>query len=122
MRRKLSAILLLSLGSPVFAHRLDEYLQATLISIDKDHVGLFMRLIPGVAVSSSVLATMHTQAGNVISDLEQRAYAEQVLRDVVLSIDNTRLTPRLVSVSFPTIEAIKEGTGEVQLELNADLP
>src|SRR5437764_340555 len=122
MRRKLTAMLLLSLVSPAFGHRLDEYLQATLISIDRDHVELFMRLIPGVAVSSSVLATMHTQTGSVISDLEQRTYAEQVLREVSLSLDNTPLTPRLVAVSFPRVEEIREGTGEVQLDFNADLP
>ena len=35
---------------PAFAHRLDEYLQATTVSLDKEHVGLELRLTPGAAV------------------------------------------------------------------------
>ena len=50
-----AAILLLP-GAPVSAHRLDEYLQATLISVEKDRVQAPMRLVPGVAVSSFVLS------------------------------------------------------------------
>src|SRR4051794_27731265 len=122
MRTKLAALFLVSLGSPAFAHRLDEYLQATLVSIHKDRVELFMRLIPGVAVSSAVLATIGTRTEGVISEVQQRLYAEQVLRDMSLSVDNSPLEPRLVSVNFPSVQAIKEGTGEIQIELNADLP
>ncbi len=81
-----------------------------------------MRLIPGVAVSSSVLATIDTRNEGVISESEQRTYAEQVLRNVSLSVDSNHLTPRLVSVTFPTVDQIKEGTGEIQIESSADLP
>ena len=45
------AILLLA-GTPASAHRLDEYLQATTISVEKDRVQAQIRLTPGVAVFS----------------------------------------------------------------------
>jgi REP element-mobilizing transposase RayT len=57
--------ILLALGGAVFAHRLDEYLQATLISVEQDHVHASMRLIPGVAVSSFVLASIDTNGDGV---------------------------------------------------------
>ena len=110
------------LGASASAHRLDEYLQATLISIEKDRVHAAMRLVPGVAVSSFVLTSMDTDADGVISGAEQRAYAERVLRDVSLTMDGHVLSPQLISVEFPEVEAMKEGTGEIQIEFSAELP
>src|ERR1700756_2847590 len=95
------AAMLLSLGVPASAHRLDEYLQASIISVEKDRVQISMRLVPGVAVSSTVLASVDTNGDGVISESEKRAYAERVLRDLSLTVDGNRLPPRLVSVDLP---------------------
>lgn len=113
---------LLALGAFAAAHRLDEYLQATLFAVEKDHVQGSMRLVPGVAVSSTVLAMVDTNADGVISELEQRAYAERVLGDVSLAVDEERLKLKLISVEFPSVEMIQEGLGQVQIEFSADLP
>lgn len=121
MTRTLVAAILLSLGAPAFAHRLDEYLQATLISVEKDHVQAFLRLVPGVAVSPVVIWSIDTNGDGVISQTEQQAYAQRVLADLTLSMDAYRLEPRLVSVNFPSIQAMKEGLGEIQIEFTADL-
>ena len=124
MSKKLAAcaVILLSLTTPVSAHRLDEYLQATIFSVEKDHVQALMRLIPGVAVSSAVIASIDTNADGVLSKTEQRAYAERVLRDLSLTMDGHRLSPGLLSVNFPATEEMKEGLGEIQIEFRADLP
>jgi HupE / UreJ protein len=117
-----AAAILLSLGAGAFAHRLDEYLQATLISIEKDHAQVSMRLIPGVAVSSLVLVSIDTNGDGMISDTEQRTYAERVLHDLSITVDGTIAIPALISLKFPTIEEMKEGLGEVQLEFTVALP
>src|ERR1700730_19028692 len=95
MNRKfvVTVAILLSLGAVAFAHRLDEYLQATIISVEKDHIQASMRLIPGVAVSSVVLASIDTNWDGVISEAEQRTYAERVLRALSLTGDGKRATP-----------------------------
>jgi hypothetical protein len=80
-----------------------------------------MRLVPGVAVSSKILAGIDTNADGVISDTERHAYAERVLRDLSLSVDGHVLRPQLVSVDFPTIEEMREGLGEIKIEFAADL-
>ena len=116
-----AAILLLA-GTPALAHRLDEYLEATLISVEKNRVQAQITLTPGVAVLPIVLAKIDTDADRAISETEQRAYAERVLRDLSLTIDGHRLTPQLLSLHFPTIDEMKEGLGEIQIEFNADLP
>ncbi|HME11011.1 MAG TPA: hypothetical protein VKG25_28410 [Bryobacteraceae bacterium] len=117
-----AAAVLLSLGAPASAHRLDEYLEATLISVEKDRVQAFMRLIPGVAVSSMVISSIDTNGDGILSETEQRTYAERVLGDLSLSIDGHLLKPRLVSANFPRIEEMREGLGEIQMEFTADLP
>ncbi len=113
---------ILFFGTSASAHRLDEYLQATILTVEKDRVQAVMRLTPGVAVSVAVLASIDTNADGVISDTEQRAYAKQVLRDVSISIDGHILKPQLISTEFPGIEEMKTGLGEIQIEFNADLP
>jgi hypothetical protein len=124
MKSKLiaAATILLFLGGAASAHRLDEYLQATILSVEKDHVQASMRLIPGVAVSSSVIASIDSNGDGVISEAEQKAYAERVLGDLSLTVDGHRLNPKLVSADFPQIEEMKEGLGEIHIEFTADLP
>ncbi len=116
-----AAAIVLFLGAPASAHRLDEYLQATIISVEKDHVQAFMRLIPGVAASSVVIASIDSNGDGVISEAEQRAYAERVLGDLLLTVDGNRLRPKLVSVNFPEAQEMKEGLGEIQIEFTVDL-
>jgi hypothetical protein len=120
--RLAAASILLLAGTPALPHRLDEYLEATLISVEKNQVHIQIVLTPGVAVFPAVMAKIDSNGDGAISEAERSAYAERVLRDVSLVIDGHRLTPQLLSLQFPTIDDMKEGRGEIQLEFNADLP
>ncbi len=123
MRSQLAAgVLLLWAVTPAPAHRLDEYLQGTILSVEKTSLQAEMTLTPGVAVYPVVLAAIDTDADGVLSATEQRAYAGRVLRDLSLAIDGHRLTPRLVSVEFPAPGEMEEGRGEIRIEFHADLP
>ena len=124
MKTRLAAVgaILLWAGQPGSAHRLDEYLQATTISVEKDRVQAQLRLTPGVAVFPIVLANIDTNSDGVISEAEQQAYAKLVLRDVSLTIDGDRLPLRLTSAKFARTEEMKEGRGEIQLDFDADVP
>ena len=124
MRSGLAAAgaILVGVAGPAFAHRLDEYLQATTISVEKDRVHAQIRLTPGVAVFPILLASIDTDADGVISASEQRAYAERVLRDLSLTVDGDPLQLRLVSSKTATTEEMREGRGDIQLEVDADVP
>ncbi len=115
-----AAAILLWAGQRGSAHRLDEYLQATTISVEKDRVQAQLRLTPGVAVYPIVLAIIDTNSDGVISEAEQQAYANRVLRDVSLTIDGRRLPLRLTSTKFARTGEMKEGLGEIQINFEAD--
>ncbi len=117
-----AVVLLLCLAAGAFAHRLDEYLQGTIISVEKDRLEVLMRLIPGVAVSSTVLSSIDSNGDGVISEAEQRTYAERVLGDLSIMVDGKSAVPNIVSRRFPAIEEIKQGLGEIQIEFTVDLP
>jgi hypothetical protein len=116
----LSSLLLIPVA--VVAHRLDEYLQATIFSIDADHIEGSMRLVPGVAVAPAIVSSIDTDHDGLFSDSEQHAYAQSVLRDLFLSADGTQLNLKLVSVEFPTIGQIEQGVGEIDINFSAELP
>jgi len=107
---------------PVGAHTLDEYVQATLISLEPGRVNLSVRLTPGTEVFDAVMKVVDTDADGVISVEESRRYADRVLGDLRLSIDGRRLTPSVVSVSVPPTERLREGMDAIRIELTAHLP
>jgi len=121
MRLTAASLIFLSLGTSASAHRLDEYLQATTISLEKDRVQAQIRLTPGVAVYPFVMATIDTDRDGVISEPEQRVYAERVLGDLSLAVDGDRSKLKLISTNFPEADAVKEGLGEIQIDFAADV-
>jgi hypothetical protein len=124
MKRKAiaGALMFFSFTGVVSAHRLDEYLQATLIAVEKDRVEVSMRLIPGIAVSSAVIASIDTNGDGSLSGAEQSAYAQRVLSELSLTLDGKRLKPQLVSANFPQIQDMRDGVGEIHIEYTAELP
>ena len=115
-------VIVLAIGSPASAHRLDEYLQATTISLEQDHIQAQMRLTPGVAVFPSLFANMDTDGDGVLSQSEQQAYVERALGDLSLTVNENRLRLRLVSWKFAQTTEMKEGRGDIQIEFAAVVP
>lgn len=116
------AVLLLLGATPAYAHRLDEYLQATTIALAKDRVSVELRLTPGVAVAPAVLAAVDANADGVISPEEQRAYAARVLRDVSLAVDDVRLPLRVLAVHCSDAAEFRAGLGTIEIDVDAAVP
>ena len=55
-----------------WAHRIDEYLQATILSLEANRVNASMRLIPGVQAAPSVIAMIDANYNGVFSENEER--------------------------------------------------
>ena len=98
------------------AHRIDEYLQATILSLETDRIHASMRLIPGVVVAPSVIASIDGNGDGLFSDKEEQAYAQRVLSDLSIKFDGKAAQPKLVSWSFPQPAQMREGLGEIHID------
>jgi len=122
MKRVQFVITLLGLmGTSASAHRLDEYLQGTILSVAKNRLDAETTLTPGVAVFPILIAAIDRDADGTISQTEQHAYAERVLHDLSLSLDGQTLDPHLTSAEFAPISEMKEGRGQIRIGFYADL-
>ena len=110
------------LVSPLPAHRLDEYLQATLLALQADRVTLEVNLTPGVAVFDTVRALIDIDNDGQISAIERRAYANRVLGDVALEVDRQSQHLVIVDSQFPPLEEMRAGVGTIRLILRAEYP
>ena len=110
---------LLALPSAVFAHRDDQYLQATLVAIEPSGVRLQINLTPGVAVVEQVIAEIDRDHDGAISQNEAAAYAELLKRDLALRVDGRKLDLKLTASEFNAPAELRTGSGIIQMEFSA---
>src|SRR5215472_7540658 len=111
--------LLLGLVMPPFgamAHRLDEYLQATLVTIEPREVRLQINLTPGVDVADHVLPLIDRDHDGTISTNEAVAYSESLRRQITLRVDGHKVPLKLTSFNFPEPADLRTGWGIIQIE------
>lgn len=121
-RLALATALALWTASSASAHRLDEYLQAAVLNMERERVEIDMHLTPGVEVFDKVLAAMDAAGDDAISAAKQRAYAEKLASDLTLSIDGVRVPLVLRSCAFPDVADMRQGVGEIALEFEGRIP
>jgi hypothetical protein len=110
-------LLALSLTGGTSAHRLDEYLQATLIGVMRDGTDVEIQLTPGVAMLPVLMAVIDQDGDGRISSAEERAYVNRVAREVELRVDGIPARLSLIESTFPAIEAMREGLGTIRIKL-----
>ncbi|HUR47331.1 MAG TPA: hypothetical protein VMZ27_15725 [Candidatus Saccharimonadales bacterium] len=110
---------LIALPSVVFGHRLDEYLQATIVAIEPGNIRLQINLTPGVAVAERVLSRIDRDHDGLISTKEAAAYAESIKRDLTVRLDGRKLKLKLAESDFPPPAELRSGSGIIQLEYTA---
>ena len=104
------------------AHRLDEYLQATRVSIELDRVTVEIDLTAGTSLAASVFGWIDTDGDGQLSGAERAAYARQVIDSVMLTADGRRVTLAVTGNDFPDRREMTEGIGAVRLRANARIP
>jgi hypothetical protein len=106
----------------VSAHRLDEYLQAARIALQPDGVLIDLDLTPGVAVADAVIAAIDHDRDGELSEDEQRAYADRIVRTLDVRLDEERLPLRVRSAAFPSVSALRLGEDTIRLQVGATHP
>ena len=125
MKPRTAAILaaaLLLFQNCASAHRIDEYLQATVLSLGPHQVKASMRLVPGISIAPSVIAAIDRNRDGRFSADEERSYAEQVLGDLSITLDDQPVHPHLLSWSFPQPAQLRDGLGEMHIVYAVELP
>ncbi len=114
--------LLWAFALSVWAHRTDELLQASLITIEPEAVQLELNLTPGVESLPSVLAVLDSDHDGRISSAEGETYADRVRSDLRLQLDGRALSLRGAGCQLPTLEDLRAGVGTLRLIVRAELP
>jgi hypothetical protein len=107
------------LGVRLDAHRLDEYLQATRVVIERERVTLEIDLTPGASLAAKVVGWIDTDGDGQLSSNERAAYAQQVIESLTLSLDDQPGRLTLIDSAFPQSGEIAEGTGTIRLRASA---
>ena len=120
-RRCLPLLLLalLSLPTDAFAHRDDEYLQATLVVIEPHELRLQINLTPGIAVAEQVIALLDRNRDGAISTKEAAAYTELLKRDLTVRLDGRNSELKLTAAEFVPTAELRTGSGIIQIEFSA---
>jgi hypothetical protein len=111
----------LVVATAALAHRLDEYLQATRVSVATNRIDLSIDLTPGVAIADQLLFVIDQDRDGRVSEEEAAAYAQRVLKDIRLGLDEKALTLSLVDKSFPALHEVKGGTGVIRIKATASV-
>jgi len=101
------------------AHRLDEYLQATRIAVDRDRIALEIDLTPGATIAPAIVALIDRSDDGRITPSEAEAYGTRVLTELVLLLDGRQLPLTLNAVDIPPVGDMREGMGSIRIKASA---
>lgn len=104
---------------PAAAHNLDEYVQAALLEVGEERVGIALRLTPGPLVYPALLALADRNGDGKLEEAEAAAYVQRAAKDWSLEWDGeaVALDCRMLSVA-PDGE-LREGMGSIRVECAA---
>lgn len=104
---------------PAAAHNLDEYVQAALLEVGAERVGIALRLTPGPLVYPALLALADRNGDGKLEEAEAVAYVQRAARDWSLEWDGeaVALDCRLQEVAADG--ELREGLGSIRVECAA---
>lgn len=122
MMRRVLVFSLLTLVLPwrVDAHRLDELLQATRISVDASRIQIELALSPGVDVADGFIQAIDLNHDGALDDGEAREFGRHVADALTLSVDDHALPLSLERWHAEPLDALRQGVGTIRLVARAE--
>jgi hypothetical protein len=108
-------------AAPAAAHRLDEYLQATRLGIDRDRIEVEITLTPGADIASQIVALIDVDGNGVITEAEGADYVRRVVGAVTLTIDGRAVLLRIDGHDLAEPSAMRAGVGAIRIRGSAAL-
>jgi hypothetical protein len=118
----LVCVAVLGLPRTAGAHRLDEYLQASRISIEPGRIAVEIDLTPGADVAEGVIAQIDRDEDGELSPAEAAAYAGDVVRSLSLDVDGAEWSLALERYRFSSPAEMRQGLGTIRLYAAAKSP
>ena len=117
MTRRVIVFSLLALVLPwrADAHRLDELLQATRISVDTAGIELELALSPGVDVAAPFIRSIDANRDGSLDGGEVRDFSREVARALSVSIDDRVVPLTLRAWHADSTDALRQGVGAIRL-------
>ncbi|WP_395369496.1 hypothetical protein [Komagataeibacter diospyri] len=115
MTMLLAAAGLATTCSPAGAHRLDEYLQATVIDITRQDIAVTLRLTPGADVAYGVIHQIDSNGDGILSPQEQQAYGAWIRQGLSFSINGNPVSLTTGGAAFPSVTTLRTGSGVISL-------
>jgi nickel/cobalt transporter (NicO) family protein len=111
----------LSVPGVALAHPLDEYLQATYITVAPTQIVVELNLTPGVLIAPQILSQLDPDGDEQISDAEGQAYVDTMLRNVTLHVDGQPRPLAVTRIDMPAHLNIQAGYGTIRIFTAATL-
>jgi hypothetical protein len=112
-------LIVLLIPMPAGAHRLDEYLQATRVAIERDRIVVDVDLTPGVSIARQVAGWIDVNGDGEISSTESLDYGREVLGSLALSVDGAAMPLSVLETQAPTIADMTNGLGTLRVHASA---
>ena len=97
------------------AHTLDEYLQASRLSLTRTDVRVDIDLTAGVQIAAPIIQAIDRDQDGLISPAEAAAYGASVLSGAVVELDGERVALALARIEVPPVGAMWDGVGTIRL-------
>jgi len=104
------------------AHPLNQFLQLSYVTVASRSINVELDLTPGVLIAPQVLPTIDTNGDKQISPAETRAYADRVVKALVLRLDDHEQPLTVTQVEMPPYLTIQAGYGAIRIFVRAALP
>lgn len=114
-RPAVALTVMLAVPAVATAHRLDEYLQASRVTLDRDRVTLEIDLTPGASVAPAAVSLLDRDGEGSISQAEAALYARRVLADLAVTLDSRPVVLNLTRVEVPSVAEMHDGVATIRL-------
>ena len=105
---------------PARAHRLDECLQGTFVSLGTRRISIELNVTPGVAIADRLLGIVDTDRDGLVSKAESAAFAARIAGSLSLAVDGEPRSLRCVGSFVPVATELRTGTAAIQLEFETE--
>jgi hypothetical protein len=113
---------LLALPKVARAHALDDYLQATYITITPTEIEVELNLTPGVLLASEFLLQLDPDGDGAITEAEAEAYVANVVAQAVLEVDGQALALVIDEIEMPSYLNLQAGYGSIRIFTSTAIP